>query len=101
VSQYEHGRQNPSPEMLEVISDKLNMPLFYFTRPVVDAENNPVFWRGRTTATNAARDRAEIRLVWIREIIDYLAEYFDFPSLDLPTLPNIPKDFRQMDTLFL
>jgi Zn-dependent peptidase ImmA (M78 family) len=87
--------------MLEVISDKLNMPLFYFTRPANKPESNPVFWRGRTTATSAARDRAEIRLVWLREIIDYLLEFFDFPSLDLPTLPDLPKDYRQIDTGYL
>lgn len=98
VSQYEHGKQSPSPEMIELISGKLNMPLAYFTRPIRHTEINPIYWRGRTTATRAARDRAEIRLVWIREILDYLAGFFDFPHLDVPKIPDLPKDFRQIDT---
>jgi Zn-dependent peptidase ImmA (M78 family)/transcriptional regulator with XRE-family HTH domain len=92
VSQYEHGKQSPSPEMLELISDKLNMPLSHFMREVS---------HGRTTATRAARDRAEVRLIWLRDIIQYLASFFDFPKLDLPKLMDLPKDFRQIDTDYL
>ncbi|PZR82288.1 MAG: hypothetical protein DLM68_16235 [Hyphomicrobiales bacterium] len=101
VSQYEHGKQSPSPEMLELIADKLNMPLSRFTREVSHSESNPIFWRGKTTATRAARDRAEVRLIWIREIIDYFASFFHFPSLDLPKLMDSPKDFRQIDSDYL
>ena len=101
VSQYEHGKQSPSPEMLELISDKLNMPLSHFMREVSHLESNPIFWRGRTTATRAARDRAEVRLIWLRDIIQYLASFFDFPKLDLPKLMDLPKDFRQIDTDYL
>lgn len=101
VSQYEHGRQSPSPDMLTLMSDKLNVPLSYFTREITHIETNPIFWRGRTTATRAARDRAEIRLIWIREIIDYLTGFFDFPNLDLPKLMDAPKDFRAIDTEYL
>lgn len=97
ISQYEHGKQSPSPETLSLISDKLNVPLSYFTRDMGPSESNPVYWRGRTTATRAARDRAEIRLIWIREIIDYLAEFFEFPALDIPIF-DTPKDFRQIST---
>jgi Zn-dependent peptidase ImmA (M78 family) len=87
--------------MLSLLSDKLNLPLSYFTREIRHTETNPIFWRGRTTATRAARDRAEVRLVWIREIIDYLAGFFDFPSLDLPKLMDLPRDFREIDTDYL
>ena len=97
VSQYERNKQTPSAEMLGVISDKLNLPISYFVREIKSTETNPIFWRGRTTATRAARDRAEIRLIWLREIIDYLTEFFDFPALDLPPL-DLPKDFRELDT---
>jgi Zn-dependent peptidase ImmA (M78 family)/transcriptional regulator with XRE-family HTH domain len=100
VSQYEHGKQSPSPEMLTLISDKLNMPLSYFTRGIAHIEGNAIFWRGKTTATRAARDRAEIRLIWLKEIIDYLAEFFEFPTLDLPKI-ELPQDFREVDTDFL
>ena len=101
VSQYEHGKQSPSPEMLELISDKLNMPLSHFMREVSHLESNPIFWRGRTTATRAARDRAEVRLIWLRDIIEYFVSFFDFPKLDLPKLMDLPKDFRQIDTDYL
>jgi Zn-dependent peptidase ImmA (M78 family)/DNA-binding XRE family transcriptional regulator len=97
VSQYEHGRQSPSPEMLSRIADKLNLPVSYFLRPGQPIEPNPIFWRGKTTATRAARDRAEIRLVWMHRLIDYLTDFFDMPALDLPGI-DLPKDFREFDT---
>jgi Zn-dependent peptidase ImmA (M78 family)/transcriptional regulator with XRE-family HTH domain len=100
VSQYELEKHSPSPEVLTLISDKLSMPLSFFTRAAVAPEHNPIYWRGRSTATRGARDRAEIRLTWIHEIIDYLGEFFDFPSLDLPKI-DLPTDFRQIDTEFL
>jgi len=100
VSQYERGKQTPSPEMLGTISDKLRIPLAYFMKEVRHTEANPIFWRGKTTATRAARERAEIRLIWMREVIDYLSEFFDYPSLNIPTIDR-PKDFREIDTEFL
>src|SRR5258706_14797231 len=86
--------------MLALISDKLNMPVSYFMREVKYIEPNPIFWRGKSTATREARDRAEIRLVWLREIIDYLAEYFDYPSLNLPNM-HLPREFPGIDTEML
>jgi Zn-dependent peptidase ImmA (M78 family)/transcriptional regulator with XRE-family HTH domain len=100
VSQYEHSKQTPSPEMLGMISDKLNLPVSYFLRDIKTPETSPIFWRGRSTATQAARDRAEIRLIWLREIVDYLMEFFDFPILDLPKI-DLPKDFREIGTEML
>jgi Zn-dependent peptidase ImmA (M78 family)/DNA-binding XRE family transcriptional regulator len=97
VSQYERSKQSPSPDMLSLMSDKLSMPLSYFTREIRRIESNAIFWRGKTTATKSARDRAEIRLVWIREVIDYLAEFFDFPALNLPKI-DVPRDFREIDS---
>src|SRR5262249_39903996 len=71
--------------------------LSYFMRERKHLEINPIFWRGKTTATRAARDRAEIRLIWLSEILDYFAEFFDYPQLDLPKV-DLPKDFREIDT---
>lgn len=100
ISQYEHDKQNPSPEMLSVIASKLNMPLSYFTLKERANETSPIFWRGRSTATQAARTRAEIRLIWMRQILDYLAGFFELPVLDLPKI-DVPKDFREIDNDFL
>jgi Zn-dependent peptidase ImmA (M78 family)/transcriptional regulator with XRE-family HTH domain len=96
VSQYERGKQTPSPEMLALISDKLRIPVSYFMREPKPVDTNAIFWRGKTTATRAARDRAEIRLIWLREIIDYFTEFFDYPALDLPKIEH-PRDFRETD----
>jgi Zn-dependent peptidase ImmA (M78 family)/transcriptional regulator with XRE-family HTH domain len=101
VSQYEHGKQSPSAEMLGLISDKLNIPLAYFIREVRQGEEKPIYWRGQTTANRAARDRAEIRLIWINEILNYLFGFFDFPPLDLPKFADTPRDFRDMDSEYI
>jgi len=93
VSHYERGRHSPSPEMLGRIADILNMPMPYFSRQLDPEQSSPIFWRGRSTATRAARDRAEIRLIWIHAILDYLTKFFELPALDMPSI-DLPADFR-------
>ncbi len=95
VSNYELGKQSPRPDMLEKIASMLNVPIPFFMRPVPEFKQNTVFYRSNTTATKGARKRAEKRYEWLQEVVVYLQEYFDFPTLNLPTL-DIPKDFEEI-----
>ena len=96
ISQYEHGKQAPRPEMLERLAQKLNIPPPFFLRSVMVVEGERATkWRSNTTATKFARERAEIRYEWLREIVAYLSAYLDFPLLNLPTVP-VPVDFREL-----
>jgi Zn-dependent peptidase ImmA (M78 family)/transcriptional regulator with XRE-family HTH domain len=99
VSKYENGHQTPTLETFHALARALNIPRDYFLRPVVVADNRPVFWRGKLSAPPVKRERAAIRLEWMKEVVDYLAGYFDFPSLNLPRI-DVP-DLEDIDTDFL
>lgn len=96
ISQYEKGKQSPRPDVLQALASHLNMPLSYFMRESRTPDDGPIFWRCRETASSVARQRAEIRLRWIKEIIQYLAAFLDFPRVELPSL-DIPANFRDID----
>lgn len=94
ISKYEHGHQTPRLDVLHVMADKLNFPRAYFLRPLPDEDQKPVFWRARLTAPPVARDRAGVRLEWMKEVVDYLATYFDLPPLNLPNI-----EIKEIETL--
>jgi Zn-dependent peptidase ImmA (M78 family)/transcriptional regulator with XRE-family HTH domain len=90
VSKYENGHQFPKLEVLYTIASTLKMPRSYFLRPVNEEDTNPIFWRARLSSPPTMRERAAVRLEWMKEIVDYLASYFDFPSLNIPLI-KIPE----------
>ena len=95
VSKYENERQVPRQETVTVISNKLSLPREYFFRPIIDDDVRPVFWRSQLSAPAYALDRANVRLNWFKELVDFLAEHFDYPSLDLPDV-RLPKDIKEI-----
>ena len=88
ISQYEMGKNEPSKAILNAIAHILNYPVSFFYKPFPVSENasSAVFFRSRKTtktkSLNAAREKIEI----FREINDYLEQYVDFPSLNLPKI---------------
>ena len=93
ISQYEKNKQSPRPEVMDKICDKLNLSRSFFLRPINDRGARRIRYRSLSAATKSARDRAEVRFDWTREIVEYLAEKFDFPKLNLPQV-ELPSDFR-------
>lgn len=85
VSQYEHDRQTPRPEVMARICTSLNLPRAFFatTRSVPDA---PIFYRSMASATKRARLRAERRYGWCRTLATYLTAFVEAPEVDFPTL---------------
>ena len=72
------------------------MPPAFFLTPILPIEfERTTKWRSNTTATKFARDRAESRYEWLREIVDYFSGYFDMPALNIPTI-KLPEDFREI-----
>jgi Zn-dependent peptidase ImmA (M78 family)/transcriptional regulator with XRE-family HTH domain len=99
ISKYENGHQMPKLEVFHRLAGALAMPRPYFLRPVSFVDEKPVFWRGRLSVPAVKRDRAAIRLEWMKEIVDYVAQYFDFPELDLPSCSNVEPDDITTDDL--
>src|SRR3546814_19359216 len=47
-------------------------------------DDRPVFWRGKLSAPPVMRERAGVRLEWLKEVVDYIAGYFDLPNINVP-----------------
>ncbi len=97
ISQYEHGKQTPSPEVMGRICGELKLPNGFFTHPVHNSESDRIFYRSLVSATKAARVSAERRFEWLKEITAYLKEYFDFPELNLPGF-KVPRGVGEIDS---
>ena len=85
ITQYEKDEQNPKMEILEKISLILNLPKHFFLAPSEEEENNLIFYRSLSRTNQMERKSTEQKLKWFREIINYLQNYFEFIS------PNIPE----------
>ena len=48
-----------------------------------------------SSATKSARSRAKRRYEWLKEIVHYLRDYFDFVNINLP-IYDVPKDFKKL-----
>lgn len=99
VSKYENGHQTPTLETFHALSRALNIPRDYFLRPLQAPDERPVFWRAKLSAPPVKRERAAVRLEWMKDIVDYLGGYFDFPALNLPEI-DVP-DLEDIDTDFM
>ena len=95
LSKYENGHQAPRLEVLDAIAAALNMPRAFFMRPPRPVDDHPVFWRARLSAPPVMRDRAAVRLEWMKDVVDYIAGFFDFPELSLPEIS--PPDVERLD----
>lgn len=97
VSKYENGRQTPKLDGVHKFAAILKVPYDYFFRPMVTKDEKPIFWRARLSAPPTARDRAEVRLEWMKEVVDYLASYFDLPALRVPRFDFSEESFGNSD----
>lgn len=97
ISKYENDRQSPKLDVVHNLAALLKFPRDYFLRPVGQRDERPIFWRARLSAPPVARDRAEIRLEWMKEIVDYLAAFFDLPKLNIPLIDFSEDSFGNAD----
>jgi Zn-dependent peptidase ImmA (M78 family) len=80
---------------MDRICEKLNSPRAFFLRPISDRGERAILYRSLAAATKSARERAEVRFEWLREITEYLHGHFEFPKLNLPSM-DLPVDFRTL-----
>lgn len=97
VSKYENDRQAPKLDGVHKFATILKVPYDYFFRPISAKDDKPIFWRARLSASPTARDRAEVRLEWMKEVVDYLASYFDLPALNVPRFEFSEENFGSSD----
>ena len=84
ISKYENGHQAPQMETLHLLAQHLGVPAIYFLKQKSECDADPVFWRGSLAAPASMKARAGVRLEWMKEIVEYLGGFFDFPELNVP-----------------
>jgi Zn-dependent peptidase ImmA (M78 family)/transcriptional regulator with XRE-family HTH domain len=84
ISQYEHGQTAPSPDKLYVIAAKLGLPVAFFLLPVRPDAERVVFFRSQAAATKGEQTKAERRLEWLGDLVNYLSRFVEFPEVAFP-----------------
>src|SRR5690349_13240565 len=96
VSQYEHGVSSPTPDKLYLMASKLSLPVEYFLQPPRERRERIVFYRSRAAATKQALTKADKRLDWMLDLIEYLQRYVEFV---VPNVPDLGDPKRSDDLL--
>lgn len=94
ISKYERGGAKPSPEILERLADKLNVPPAFFLMPDRAVDNRTVFYRSLSAATKGARSRAEHRVSWLGDLTRYVSDFVDLPVVNIPDFGVPDNPFR-------
>lgn len=95
VSKYENNHANPTSDTLELLSKELKMPKHYFLNDEISTTKDVVFYRSLASATIRARNRSEIKLKWLKQIIDLISNYIVIPKFNIPfpVISNRPLDY--------
>lgn len=85
VSQYETGVMTPTMEMLNRMTEILDFPLAYFSKPYSNDILTPVFFRKKKTSKKKIMLVFETYIKWMTDIYTYIEEYIHLPQLNLIT----------------
>jgi Zn-dependent peptidase ImmA (M78 family)/DNA-binding XRE family transcriptional regulator len=86
ISHYETGKNSPRLESLQLIAERLQVPVRYFHTTLVGDIETPIHFRAYAYAAKGMRERVAQRYRWLRIVVDYLHTYLEFPPLNLPSL---------------
>lgn len=93
ISAYEHGKHNPSLEILERIATVLKLKTEFFLQPDEPPQKEVVFERSRSSTTKAARTRARHRRTWLRKTMQYLTQFVEIPQPNIPDFALMPNSW--------
>jgi Zn-dependent peptidase ImmA (M78 family)/DNA-binding XRE family transcriptional regulator len=83
ISKWRAGNQAPEREALDRLAAVVNVTPEWFTRVPTEKVSTPLF-RSNASALVAARAMLEARLEWAQDVAAALAEFVDYPELNLP-----------------
>ncbi|MEI8209581.1 MAG: XRE family transcriptional regulator [Methylococcales bacterium] len=89
ISRYEKGECDgklaftPRPEVLDKITDALKFPKMFFFQESFISNDTPIYYRSLSSATKAARLKAESQFTWLQEIVNTVKNYVELPSVNL------------------
>lgn len=83
ISKWRSGSQIPEHAAVERLANVVNVSPEWFTKPLLESISPPLF-RSNASAHVAARSMLKVRLEWAQDIAAALAEYVDYPEVNLP-----------------
>ncbi|THF73271.1 helix-turn-helix domain-containing protein [Cohnella fermenti] len=86
ISKYENNLSQPSFDMLEKISDTLNMPVTFFFKPISVSKEGVVFFRSGAMTSVKSKNVHKHKLNWVRDIHLYLEQFLNFPAINVPRI---------------
>lgn len=95
VSQYEHARTSPAPEVLSRMANRLNVPVTFFLLPSREPDHGEIFYRSMSSATLGARSRAAHRIEWLNDMVQYVSQFVSLPEPNFPDF-GFPKNVQQL-----
>jgi len=84
LSKWRAGSQSPEKDTLDRLASVVNVMPEWFIRPPIAKVSLPLF-RSNASAHVAAREMLEARMEWAQDIAVALAEFVEYPTLNLPT----------------
>lgn len=97
ISQFEHGRANPSPATLAKLALALGMPVDYFARdgrPLRQANAAAAFFRSLRSTRQRDRTLAAARAMFVWEVVGLLERHIELPEPNIPELAMPPEAER-------
>lgn len=90
ISMYENGKlKNPDIGTIQKISECLNFPFKFFVEDFnVELEETTTYFRSLLTTSQKYIEEQESKVKCISIVYEFLKEYLDFESLDLPQIPQ-------------
>ncbi|MET7902744.1 ImmA/IrrE family metallo-endopeptidase [Streptomyces sp. NPDC005355] len=86
LSNYERGRQQPSPATLKLIADSLDFPLSFFAAAEIDEiDSKSVNFRARSKLAASTRDAALAESRLAVELSHWIDQHFKLPAVEVPT----------------
>lgn len=98
ISQFEHGKTQPSLETLLQLMRVLNFPREYFYgQDPNNVQVGSTFFRSSATTNKKVYNSQIEKMKLFSKIYSFLEEYIDFPALNLPKVDEYKDDYTDED----
>lgn len=94
ISQFELGEYAPKSETMMAIINYLKFPKNFFYREFKEQYVGNTFFRANATATKKSKEMQFNKTMLAGYIYDYLADYIEFPELNLPDTSQYNTDWE-------
>lgn len=90
ITEYRNNSEvNADTVKVRQMAEVLNFPLGFFFEQDLPIKSEAVYFRSQLTTKQYYRKAQKVKLALIARIYDFLKEYIEFPTFDVPTYVNI------------